>query len=68
MAITSHLLTSSRVKLPPLSGAVGGEVAMFVEIIGTFGVNVFFVISGFVIAGGLVTETAREGRASVWRF
>ncbi|SNB68425.1 Peptidoglycan/LPS O-acetylase OafA/YrhL, contains acyltransferase and SGNH-hydrolase domains [Rhodoblastus acidophilus] len=65
LVLVAHLLGHSSVKLPDLFGAPA--LATF-DPLARLGVDIFFVISGFVICRGLMRERRETGRISLPAF
>lgn len=61
------LVFGRHLELPRPDGAVGAFARNWFEI-GWLGVDLFFVLSGFLIGGLLVTELQKHGRIDVVRF
>jgi len=68
LVIISHLTAFSSIKLS-VPGRLGRAVIIpILKEIGPLGVSIFFVISGYVIVGGLIREYARADRVSLFSF
>ena len=68
LVIFSHLAVSSSIAIH-FPGELGRAVITpFLHECGNLGVNIFFVISGYVITSGLIREYTRSGQVSLRNF